>query len=327
MRLVGGITGAAASLIVDVTTGLPTAPFTLLLDPGAATEEVIEVTGVGGTTLTVTRGVDGTSAQSHSNGAEIRHAYSARDFQDSRNHEANTTTAHGVTGAVVGTTNTQTLTNKTLTNATFMGPTVALGAFTAGDISGLAGTFSGDVNAPNLATTAGTQTLTNKTMSGASNTFTLIPSAAVVGVDADIAGLATHVAGTAAHGATGAVVGTTNVQTLSGKTLTAPTLTGVATAATLNATTVNAGGCPVPHVESGAVAHAYAGGVGPVSTDIVFAHAYATVPAVTLGANSFSIQIEYGNLTITGFTLYSKGFNNVAPGTGTYYTSWIASGA
>jgi hypothetical protein len=43
----------------------------------------------------------------------VRHAYSARDFQDSRNHEANLATAHGVTGAVVGTTNTQALTNKT----------------------------------------------------------------------------------------------------------------------------------------------------------------------------------------------------------------------
>jgi len=78
--LFGGITGAAASLIVDVTTGLPTVPFTLLLDPGQGIEEVVTVTAAGGTTLTVTRGVDGTSAQAHTNGAEVRHAYSARDF-------------------------------------------------------------------------------------------------------------------------------------------------------------------------------------------------------------------------------------------------------
>jgi len=52
----------------------------------------------------------------------------------------------------------------------------------------------------------------------------------------------THVAATAAHGATGAVVGTTNTQTLTNKTLTAPTIsdptitgsTGAWTALTLN---------------------------------------------------------------------------------------------
>jgi len=141
MRLAGDITGAAASLIVDTVTGLPTVPFTLLLDPGVATEEVVEVTAAGGTTLTVTRGVDGTSAQSHTNGAEVRHAYSARDFQDSRNHEANTTTAHGVTGAVVGTTNTQTLSSKDLSSGTNTFPAA-------------------------LATLTGAQTLTNKVIDG-----------------------------------------------------------------------------------------------------------------------------------------------------------------
>jgi len=139
MHLVGGISGAAASLIVDVTTGLPAVPFTLLLDPGLGVEEVVTVTAVGGTTLTVTRGVDGTSAQAHTNGAEVRHAYSARDFQDSRDHEANTTTAHGVTGAVVGTTNVQVLTNKDLSSGTNVFPAT-------------------------LATRAGIETFTNKTL-------------------------------------------------------------------------------------------------------------------------------------------------------------------
>jgi len=149
MHLVGGITGAAASLVVDVTTGLPSVPFTLLLDPGLGVEEIATVTVVSGTTLTVTRGVDGTSAQSHDNGAEVRHAYSARDFQDSRDHEANTTTAHGATGAVVGTTNTQTLTNKTLDAPTLSGTTTA-GPVNAAAVAGTTGTFTGALSASNF---------------------------------------------------------------------------------------------------------------------------------------------------------------------------------
>jgi hypothetical protein len=162
MHLVGGITAAASSLIVDTVTGLPTAPFTLLLDPGTGTEEVVLVTAAGGTTLTVTRGVGGTSAQSHLNGAEVLHAYYGQDFQDSRDHEANTTTAHGVTGVVVGTTSVQALTNKTvdgalntLTNV----PKVALPT--------------------DVAYLATAQTLTNKTIDGATNTFTNVPTTAL----------------------------------------------------------------------------------------------------------------------------------------------------
>ena len=155
MHLVGGITGAAASLIVDTVTGLPTVPFTLLLDPGVSTEEVVEVTAAGGTTLTVTRGVDGTSAQAHLNGAEVRHAYSARDFQDSRNHEANLTTAHGVTGAVVGTANVQALTNKTLDGSLNTFSNVPQAALPATSLS-----------------TTGAQILTNKVIDGAVNTLT-----------------------------------------------------------------------------------------------------------------------------------------------------------
>ena len=133
MHLVGSITGAAASLIVDVTTGLPTVPFTLMLDPGLSVEEIVTVTAAGGTTLTVTRGVGGTGAQAHDNGVEVRHAYYGADFQDSRNHEA-ATTGHGATGAVVGTTNTQTLTGKTMSGSsnTFSNiPTTAMASVVA----------------------------------------------------------------------------------------------------------------------------------------------------------------------------------------------------
>jgi hypothetical protein len=136
----GNITGAATSITVGATTGFPnTTPYVLALDYGAATEELVVVTAVAGTTLTVTRGFSGTSAQSHSIGAVIRHVVNAQDLIDFRTHEAATSDVHGVTGALVGATQVQTLTNKTLTSPTINGAALS-GTFTG------APAFSGGVN-------------------------------------------------------------------------------------------------------------------------------------------------------------------------------------
>lgn len=166
--LVGAINNAVTSLVVGSVSGFPVScPYTLVLDQGTPTEELVTVTAAAGTTLTVTRGSDGTAAAAHSAGATVKHAVSAQDFREPQDHMVTSSGTHGITGSVVGTTD--------------------------------------------------AQNLTNKTMNGASNSFSNIPSAAIVGLDA-------HTAATAAHGATGAVVGTTNVQTLTGKTLTSPVL-------------------------------------------------------------------------------------------------------
>lgn len=119
--LVASITNANTSIELVSVTGLPAlTPFTLALDYEAATEELVEVTAVAGTTLTVTRAIDGTSAAPHNAGSRVRHVSSARDFADSRTHEETDTNVHGtgVGSAVVGTTDTQTLENKTLLDAT-----------------------------------------------------------------------------------------------------------------------------------------------------------------------------------------------------------------
>lgn len=119
--LTASISPSNTTIAVASTTGFPgSTPFTLALDYGAANEELVDVTMVAGLSLTVTRAVDGTPASSHNAGAVVRHVSSARDFRDSRDHENASTNVHGLTGgaAVVGTTQTQTLSNKTLDRAT-----------------------------------------------------------------------------------------------------------------------------------------------------------------------------------------------------------------
>lgn len=118
-NLTASINNSVTSISVASTTGFPgSLPYTLAVDYGSDSNELVEVTAIGGLTLTVTRGVDGTSATSHGAGAVVRHVSSARDFTDSRTHESSTTGVHGVTGTIVDTNSAQTLANKTLTLAT-----------------------------------------------------------------------------------------------------------------------------------------------------------------------------------------------------------------
>jgi hypothetical protein len=153
--LSGSISAGATSITVGATTGFPTSvPYTLALDYGAATEELVDVTAVAGTTLTVTRGVDGTSAQSHSLGAVVRHVASGRDFADYQTHQAASSAIHGVTGTLVGTSDTQTLSNKTLSSPTINSGAVS-GTFTgAATWSGLQTINGGVASSGNIGTSA-----------------------------------------------------------------------------------------------------------------------------------------------------------------------------
>lgn len=114
--------------------------YTVVIDPDTASEEIVDISNyASGNTLTIARGIDGSTGVAHSAGAVVRHMVIGRDLQDANNHTENTTTAHGVTGAVVGTTNTQTLTNKTLTtNTTLTSPTITTPSISAPNITGTA---------------------------------------------------------------------------------------------------------------------------------------------------------------------------------------------
>ena len=76
-------TDVAGTITVSALTGYPgSTPYTIVVDADTVNEEVMTVTNVAGTTLTVTRGVDGTSAVAHSAGAVVQHGVSARDFDE-----------------------------------------------------------------------------------------------------------------------------------------------------------------------------------------------------------------------------------------------------
>ena len=81
--LAADINSSVTTVGVNAVTGWPTSfPYTIIIDQDTINEEVVEVTARVGTTLTVTRGVDGTSAVAHSAGAAVNHGVSARDFDE-----------------------------------------------------------------------------------------------------------------------------------------------------------------------------------------------------------------------------------------------------
>lgn len=92
--LASSINNSDTSISIVSATGLPSSfPYTMVIDQDVTGEEVVEVTNRVGTTLTVTRGVDGTTAVSHSAGASINHGVSARDFDEPNSH-VNTPVSH-----------------------------------------------------------------------------------------------------------------------------------------------------------------------------------------------------------------------------------------
>ena len=81
--LATGVNDSTTTFSVVAVSGWPSSfPYTLIIDQDTINEEVVTVTNRSGTTLTVTRGEDGTTAKAHDAGAAVNHGVSARDFDE-----------------------------------------------------------------------------------------------------------------------------------------------------------------------------------------------------------------------------------------------------
>jgi hypothetical protein len=195
--------GAVTFPVVSATTLLGGATistgqtFTVVIDPDTSLEEIVDITAISSNNLTVTRSADGTTAQSHSAGAVIRHMVIGRDLRESNTHiEASayyndglaSHALHGLgssDGSVVGTAATQTLTGKTMDGAS--------NTFTNIGVSSLS---------TSVVTLTDTQTLTNKTLTSPTINGGTVSSATVTSATIASATLSTDLAA-GAHKITG----------------------------------------------------------------------------------------------------------------------------
>jgi hypothetical protein len=142
-QLTTSLGGSTANLTIYCTdcsnwpTGTGGFPFFVVIDRGKPTEEKILCSSRTGNVLTVFdngvtngRAADGTSITTHAANAVIEHCFTATDADEANAHVNATTGVHGVSGAVVGTTDTQTLTGKTISGASNTFSNIAQAAVT-----------------------------------------------------------------------------------------------------------------------------------------------------------------------------------------------------
>lgn len=112
-------TGETTLLISSGWSNLPAFPFYIIVDRGTGLEECMLATGGNSTALDVTRGYDGSPASSHGISATVEVAVLAEFFNKADQHTEASTNVHGLAGgaAVVGTTSTQTVSNKTINSS------------------------------------------------------------------------------------------------------------------------------------------------------------------------------------------------------------------
>jgi len=211
-----GGTTADLTIICDDLTGWPvgTHPFFVVIDRAKPTEEKILCSARSTNVLTVWsdglgsfgRAKDDTPITAHGIDATIEHIFTATDAAEANAHSNSGTGAHGYPPI-----------------ADIVVVTDLIPYATDADLAAHAADTSTHGVTSDIVGRTESQVLTNKTMSGASNTFTNIPEAAVTGLASDLAqkstDLTTHAADTSTHGISSDIVGRSEVQTLTNKTI------------------------------------------------------------------------------------------------------------
>ncbi len=343
--LTGTITSGATSMtVVSGTTllGGVTIPsgrtFTLVIDPDTALEEIVDATAVATNTFTITRAIDGSSAQEHSAGAVVRHMAIGRDFRDANLHaEASAYyndgsgtghTMHGIgsgEGDVVGTLKSQTLTNKILTAPTISDPTIT-GTASAGAVLVFEGTTAdayettltvvdptqdNTITLPNTTGTVvivdATQTLTNKTLTSptisGSPVITGLSSAGMISSSATPKDYVDSILGSATAAATSAASAATSAASAATSASSAATSASNAlTSANSASTSATAAATSAASAATSATAAATSATSAAASATTASNSASAAATSATSAATSASSALTSANSASTSAT-------------------------